>query len=162
MTHPFRSILILVIFGVIVVITYRVHIRQTQIMVAEHPHSEPILIPQAQEPEEMRVEPIVVEVPTAPELMLRDAMRQLGSNNNPSSLLPVGKTGSDQQRTALVAGHRCFRGCFKALNGPFGPPKLAFKNKSSSTKAFTGRITAAGDAQRWADWKTAGAVEVDT
>ena len=52
-------------------------------------HSAPILIPGVEEPEEMRVEPLQVPVLTAPERMLRDAERQLGSNNSPAALLPA-------------------------------------------------------------------------
>jgi hypothetical protein len=53
-------------------------------------HRQPILISGVQEPDEMRVEPFPAAnyVPTAPEQMLADAMKSVGSNK-PEALLPA-------------------------------------------------------------------------
>jgi len=68
---------------------YRAHIDHAQSAVAVSQHSEPILTPGIQEPEEMRVEPISVEVPTAPDRMLGEAMEQVVNKSSPAALLPA-------------------------------------------------------------------------
>jgi hypothetical protein len=60
--------------------------------VAVSRHSNPILIPGIQEPEEMRVEPIPVAVLTPPERMPGEAMQQIGNNSGrgfAADLLPA-------------------------------------------------------------------------
>ena len=54
---------------------------------AAETHRDPILIPGVTEPEEMRVEPFPVLVPTAPERMLGDAMKETRGNGDPNALL---------------------------------------------------------------------------
>jgi len=78
--------------GLIALFAYHAHTDHGQSAVAVSRHSDPILIPGIQEPEEMRVEPIAAAVLTPPERMLADAMQQAGNDNNkggPAALLPA-------------------------------------------------------------------------
>ena len=72
----------------ILVYRYRGHMERPQGQVAEV-HREPILIPGVTEPEEMRVEPFPVFVPTEPERMLGEAMKEIRGNSDPNALLPA-------------------------------------------------------------------------
>ena len=80
---------IALVVGLIALFAYRAHIDHAQSALAASQHSEPILIPGIQEPEEMSVQPISVEVPTAPDRMLGEAMQQVGNKSSPAVLLPA-------------------------------------------------------------------------
>jgi hypothetical protein len=82
----FVALFVLVAIGLSI---YRLHSKRVPDVAAENVLHDPILIPGVQEPEEMRVEPIPVEVLTPPERMLGNAMQQVGSNSNPAALLPA-------------------------------------------------------------------------
>ena len=68
----------------ILVYRYRGQMERPQAQVAEV-HREPILIPGVMEPEEMRVEPFPVFVPTEPERMLGEAMKEIRGNSDPNA-----------------------------------------------------------------------------
>jgi tetratricopeptide (TPR) repeat protein len=89
MTRLLRSTVIALLFGVVALFVYRAHIKHAQTIEAEDRHREPILIPGIQEPQEMGVEPFPINVPTAPERMLGEAMESAGSNSSPVALLPA-------------------------------------------------------------------------
>ena len=75
--------------GLLAVFAYRVEVSHTQSSGPVEHSIVPILLPGVPEPEEMRVEPIPVVVPTAPERMLGDAMQQVGNKSGPAALLPA-------------------------------------------------------------------------
>jgi tetratricopeptide (TPR) repeat protein len=82
----FVALFVLAVTGLFI---YRSHSKPVPGVAAGNVHRDPILIPGIQEPEEMRAEPIPVEVLAPPERMLGDAMQQVGSNGNPADLLPA-------------------------------------------------------------------------
>jgi tetratricopeptide (TPR) repeat protein len=88
MSRLSASIVVILILVVIGLSIYRLHSKRVP-DAAENVLRDPILIPGVQEPEEMRVEPIPIEVLTPPERMLGNAMQQVGSNSNPAALLPA-------------------------------------------------------------------------
>jgi tetratricopeptide (TPR) repeat protein len=89
MARPSRYVLIALLLpvGAVLVYRYRPHVHNLQSSVADT-HSEPILVPGIAEPEEMRVEPFRKFVPTEPERMLGDAMKETRGNSDPDALLP--------------------------------------------------------------------------
>jgi hypothetical protein len=79
---------LLLAVGAVLVYRYRPQTHHTQSGVADT-HPEPILVPGVAEPEEMRVEPFPTFVPTEPERMLGDAMKETRGNSDPNALLPA-------------------------------------------------------------------------
>jgi len=75
--------------GILALYTYRGRIAQTRLAGNEERHVPPVLIPGVAEPAELRIEPIAVIVPTPPERMLGDAMKQVGTQGGPSALAPA-------------------------------------------------------------------------
>jgi tetratricopeptide (TPR) repeat protein len=90
MARSSRYILLALLLALVAVLVfrYRPHAQHAQSGVAET-HPEPILIPGVTEPEEMRVEPFPKVVPTEPERMLGDAMKETRGNSDPNALLPA-------------------------------------------------------------------------
>ena len=79
---------LLLVIGAVLVYRYRPHTHQPQSSAADT-HPEPILVPGVAEPEEMRVEPFPKFVPSEPERMLDDAMKETRGNSDPNALLPA-------------------------------------------------------------------------
>jgi hypothetical protein len=78
--------------GLIASLAHHAHTDHGQSAVAVSRHSDPILIPGIQEPEEMRAQPIPVDMPTLPERLLGEAMQQIGDNSGrglAAALLPI-------------------------------------------------------------------------
>jgi tetratricopeptide (TPR) repeat protein len=89
MTRFWKSIAFAVLLAVIAVLIYRVYPKHRHDSASENLHRDPILIPGIQEPEEMRVEPFPAYVPTAPERMVGQAMKETQGNSSPDALLPA-------------------------------------------------------------------------
>ncbi|MGD0945867.1 MAG: surface-adhesin E family protein [Candidatus Binatia bacterium] len=89
MARDLLAIGAVLVLGLIALLAYHVHLEHGRSGVAVSRHTNPILIPGIQEPEEMRVEPIPVEVPTEPDRMLGEAMEQVGNSKSPAALLPA-------------------------------------------------------------------------
>jgi hypothetical protein len=89
MARLLASVVTLFVLAAIGLFIYRSHSRRVPGVATENVHRDPILIPGVQEPEEMRTEPIPVEVLAPPERMLGEAAEQVGSNGNPAALLPA-------------------------------------------------------------------------
>lgn len=89
MRRLFASLAIVLVFAFIGLFVYRSYSRRDRSIAAQNVHRGPILIPGVQEPEEMRVEPIPVEVLRPPERMLADAMQQAGNKSDPAALQPA-------------------------------------------------------------------------
>lgn len=79
---------LLLAVGAVLVYRYRPYAHHPQIGVADT-HPEPILVPGVAEPEEMRVEPFPKFLPSEPERMLGDAMKETRGNSDPNALLPA-------------------------------------------------------------------------
>jgi hypothetical protein len=88
-SRAFVAIGIALVVGLIAFFAYRARTDHAQSAVAVSEHSEPILIPGIQEPEEMRVEPMPAAVLTPPERMLGDAMQQAGNKGGPNAMRPA-------------------------------------------------------------------------
>jgi tetratricopeptide (TPR) repeat protein len=89
MLRFFAGLVTVLVMAVIGLLIYRSHSKRDRSIATENLHRGPVLIPSVQEPEEMQVEPIPVELPTPPERMLGDAMQQVGNNGGPAALLPA-------------------------------------------------------------------------
>jgi tetratricopeptide (TPR) repeat protein len=89
MGFPLRSAVFVSLFGLAALLGSRTYVTPAQAQAGQN-HREPILISGVREPDEMRVEPFPVanSVPTAPERMLADAMKSVGSGK-PDALLPA-------------------------------------------------------------------------
>lgn len=74
------------LFGVVTLFAYGAHITHAQTAADEKQHREPILIPDVQEPEEMRVEPFPMHVPNEQVRLLEPAMNR-GNNQDPAATL---------------------------------------------------------------------------
>src|ERR1700677_407187 len=89
MARFLKSIALVVLLAVIAALIYRVYSKHGHDSVSVNLHRVPILIPGIQEPDELRVEPFPAYVPTEPERMLGEAMKQNQGINNPDALLPA-------------------------------------------------------------------------
>src|ERR1019366_7336074 len=89
MARFWRRIALALLIAVIAVLTYRVYPKHRHDSVSEQLHRDPILLPGIQEPQEMRVEPFPAYVPTEPEQMVGQAMKETQGNSSPDSLLPA-------------------------------------------------------------------------
>jgi tetratricopeptide (TPR) repeat protein len=89
MARFWRNIAFALLLAVIAILIYRLYPRHRHDDTSENLHREPILIPGIQEPEEMRVEPFPVYVPTEPERMVGQAMKEIQGNTSPDALLPA-------------------------------------------------------------------------
>lgn len=87
-TSAFVAIGIALFVELIAFLAYHAQIDHGQSALAVSRHSDPILIRGIQEPEEMRVEPIPVDVLTPPDRMLGEAMEQVGNKSSPAAILP--------------------------------------------------------------------------
>jgi tetratricopeptide (TPR) repeat protein len=79
---------LLLAVGAVLVYRYRPHTHHPQSSAADT-HPEPILVLGVAEPEEMRVEPFPKFLPSEPERMLGDAMKETRGNSDPNALLPA-------------------------------------------------------------------------
>lgn len=85
---PIKSVVFVVLFGVLALIGYRVYLAYDQSNATENQHRKPILIPGIQEPDELRVEPLAASPKlTAPAQMLADAMKGSGDKDDPNTFL---------------------------------------------------------------------------
>jgi tetratricopeptide (TPR) repeat protein len=89
MARVWRRIALALLIAVIAVLIYRVYPKHRHDSVSEHLHRDPILLPGIQEPQEMRVEPFPAYVPTEPERMVGQAMKETQGSSSPDALLPA-------------------------------------------------------------------------